>query len=154
MTDRLDFIFATFIYLKEIIMTITTKKTTIALAASAVLTAGLALSPMIASADANPFGNTELSSGYMQLAEGTCGAKKEAEAKCGANKEATDAHKATKEGKCGEAKCGAEKKAAMKAAHEATCGAEKEAAMKAAKEAKCGAEMKKKMEEGSCGAKK
>ncbi len=139
-------------------MSITTKKTTIALAASAALSAGLALSPMMASADTNPFASAELSSGYMQLAEGTCGANKEAktdaEAKCGANKEATDAHKATKEGKCGEAKCGAEKKAAMKAAHEATCGAAKEDAMKAAKEAKCGAEMKEKMEEGTCGAKK
>jgi len=103
-------------------MSITTKKTTIALAASAALSAGLALSPMMASANANPFGNTELTSGYMQLAEATCGAnkaaKKDAEAKCGANKEAMDAHKATKEGKCGEAKCGAEKKAAMKKAAE------------------------------------
>ena len=125
-------------------MSITTKKTTIALAASAALSAGLALSPMMASADTNPFASAELSSGYMQLAEGTCGG----------NKEATDANKATAEGKCGEAKCGAEKKAAMKAAHEATCGAEKEAAMKAAKEAKCGAEMKDKAEEGTCGAKK
>lgn len=117
-------------------MSITTKKTTIALAASVALSAGLALSPMMASADANPFASAELSSGYMQLAEGTCGANKEAnkdaEAKCGANKAATDADKSAKEGKCGEAKCGAEKKAAMKAAHEA----------------KCGAEMKKEMEEG------
>jgi uncharacterized low-complexity protein len=123
-------------------MSITTKKTTIALAASAALSAGLALSPMMVSADTNPFASAELSSGYMQLAEGTCGANKEAmkdaEAKCGANKEATDAHKATKEGKCGEAKCGAEKKAEMKAAHEGNCGAEK----------------KDKMEEGTCGAKK
>jgi uncharacterized low-complexity protein len=122
-------------------MSFTTKKTTIALAASVALSAGLALSPMIASADTNPFASAELSSGYMQLAEGTCGANKEAkdaEAKCGANKEATDAHKATKEGKCGEAKCGAEKKAEMKAAHEGNCGVE----------------MKDKMEEGTCGAKK
>jgi uncharacterized low-complexity protein len=123
-------------------MSITTKKTTIALAASAALSASLALSPMMASADTNPFASAELSSGYMQLAEGACGAnkeaKKDAEAKCGANKEATDAHKSTAEGKCGEAKCGAEKKAEMKAAQEA----------------KCGAEMKEKMEEGTCGAKK
>jgi len=128
-------------------MSITTKKTTFALAASAALSAGLALSPMMASADTNPFASAELSSGYMQLAEGTCGANKEAnkdaEAKCGANKAATDDHKATKEGKCGEAKCGAEFKDDLsKAAHEATCGAKKEAAMKAAKEAKCGGEMK------------
>lgn len=131
-------------------MSITTKKTTIALAASAALSAGLALSPMMASADTNPFASAELSSGYMQLAEGTCGA----------NKAAADTEKKV-EGKCGEAKCGAERKAAMKsankAAHEATCGAEKKAAMKAAQEAKCGGEMKdkaQKMEEGTCGAKK
>lgn len=122
-------------------MSISTKRTTIALAASAALSAGLALSPMIASADSNPFAATELSSGYMQLAEGGCGAnkeaKKDAEAKCGANKGATDAHKTAKEGKCGEAKCGAEMK--EKAKHG---------------EAKCGAEMKEKMKEGSCGSKK
>lgn len=107
-------------------MSISTNKTTIALAASAALTAGLALSPMTASADVNPFTSTELSSGYMQLAEGNCGGNKETEAKCGANKEAEakcgankdaeakcgankEAEK-TKEGKCGEAKCGADKK--------------------------------------------
>ena len=94
------------------------KKTTIALAASAALTAGLTLSPMTASADTNPFASAELSNGYMQLAEGNCGANKDAEAKCGANK------KAKKEGKCGEAKCGANKKAEK----EGKCG-----------EGKCGA---------------
>ena len=65
------------------------KKTTIALAASAALTAGLTLSPMTASADTNPFASAELSNGYMQLAEGNCGANKDAEAKCGANKKHT-----------------------------------------------------------------
>jgi len=120
-------------------MAITTKKTTIALAASAALTAGLALSPMTANADANPFSSAELSSGYMQLAEGNCGGnmKKDAEAKCGANKVAAEAEKKV-EGKCGEAKCGANKKA----------GAEADKTS----EAKCGAN--KKAEEGSCGAKK
>jgi uncharacterized low-complexity protein len=106
-------------------MSITTKKTTITLAASAALSAGLALSPMMASADSNPFLSNEMTSGYMHFAEG---------------------HKTANEGKCGEAKCGAEKKAT----HEATCGAEK----KAAHEAKCGAEKTDKMEEGTCGAKK
>ncbi|MDT8310325.1 MAG: low-complexity protein [Methylophaga sp.] len=77
----------------------TSKKTSIALAAGAALTAGLAFSSL-ASADANPFASAELSSGYMQLAEhhgeeGKCG-----EAKCG-----EDAKK-DGEGKCGEAKCG------------------------------------------------
>lgn len=110
-------------------MSISTNKTTIALAATAALTAGMALTPMTASA-ANPFGSSELSSGYMQLAEAKCGANKEAEAKCGANKKAEH-----------EAKCGAEKKAA----HEAKCGAEKKAEkMKEGKcgEAKCGANKK------------
>ncbi|MBE0439442.1 MAG: low-complexity protein [Gammaproteobacteria bacterium] len=113
-------------------MSISTNKTTIALAASAALTAGLALSPMTVSADTNPFASTELSSGYMQLAEaekaneGKCG-----EAKCGANKEGEKA----KEGKCGEAKCGANKDGAKAAdgekAKEGKCG-----------EAKCGADKK------------
>lgn len=75
-------------------MSHTTHKTTIALAAGAALTAGVALTPMTASADANPFASAELSSGYMQLAEGKCG-----EGKCGGEKKAD-------EGKCGEGKCG------------------------------------------------
>jgi uncharacterized low-complexity protein len=94
-------------------MSITTNKTTIALAASAVLTAGLALSPTLASADTNPFASAELSSGYMQLAEGKCG-----EAKCGADKKKA-------EGKCGEAKCGADKKKAEGKCGEGKCGAKK-----------------------------
>lgn len=92
-------------------MSITTNKKTIALAASAALTAGLALSPALVSADVtNPFGSTELSSGYMQLAEGKCGGemKGEHEAKCGG--EMKDKADKMKEGKCGEAKCGADKK--------------------------------------------
>jgi uncharacterized low-complexity protein len=110
-------------------MASTSNKTTIALAATAALTAGIALTPMTASADANPFATTELSSGYMQLAEGKCG-----EAKCGADKKAEHEAKCgekmgekMKEGKCGEAKCGADKKAAEKM-EEGKCG-----------EAKCGA---------------
>jgi uncharacterized low-complexity protein len=121
---------------KENNMSISTNKTTIALAASAVLTAGIALSPSIASADTNPFASAELSSGYMQLAEGKCG-----EAKCGADKKKA-------EGKCGEAKCGADKKAEAEGkggeskTSEGKCGEEK----KAEKEGKCG--------EGKCGANK
>jgi len=125
-------------------MSITTNKTTISLAASAVLTAGLALAPTMASADtANPFASTELSSGYMQLAEGKCGGemKGEHEAKCGSEmKEKADK---MKEGKCGEAKCGAEMKEKADKMKEGKCG-----------EAKCGAEMKEKadkMKEGKCG---
>lgn len=112
-------------------MSFTTKKTTVTLVASAALTAGLALSPMTASAEANPFASTELSSGYMQLAEGGCGAKKEAEAKCGADKKTTH-----------EAKCGAEKKAA----HEAKCGEKMKDKAKKMEEGKCG--------EAKCGANK
>ena len=109
-------------------MSIITNKTTIALATSAVLTAGLALSPTLASADTNPFASAELSSGYMQLAEGKCGEnmKKEHEAKCGENM------KKEAEGKCGDkmkkdakkmkdGKCGEN----MKKEHEAKCGANK-----------------------------
>ena len=61
-------------------MSITTKKT-IALAAGAALTTGLALSPTLVSAETSPFASAELSNGYMQLAEGKCG-----EGKCGAAK--------------------------------------------------------------------
>ena len=116
-------------------MTIRDNKTSIALATSAVLTAGLALSPTLVNADTNSFASTELSSGYMQLAEGNCGANKKAEAKCGANKDGNANHKAKKEGKCGEAKCGANKKKAQadKKAKEGNCGAKKDV------EAKCGA---------------
>lgn len=99
-------------------MSITSNKSTIALAASAALTASLALSPLLVSAEENPFSAAELSSGYLQLAEGKCG-----EAKCGADKKA-----ATKksEGKCGEAKCGADKKATAEGkCGEAKCGATK-----------------------------
>ncbi len=104
----------------------TMKKTSISIAAGAAMTAGLALSPSIVSADTNPFASAELSSGYMQLAEhhaeeGKCG-----EAKCGADKKA-------EEGKCGEAKCGADKKA-----EEGTCGADKKTEEGKCGEAKCG----------------
>ncbi|HUH00070.1 MAG TPA: low-complexity protein [Gammaproteobacteria bacterium] len=86
------------------------------------LAAGLALvgslaSVSVAQADANPFGMSALSSGYMAMSshggdkegegkcgEGKCGEDKdkEGEGKCGADKEG--------EGKCGEGKCGEDKK--------------------------------------------
>ena len=62
------------------------------------------------SAEVNPFGISELSGGYMQLAEAKqgemkCGAKmkgmKKSEMKCGAKA-------GMKEGSCGEGQCGAE----------------------------------------------
>jgi uncharacterized low-complexity protein len=99
------------------------KKTTMKPLAAALGTAfalGVAATPAAADT-ANPFGMTDLSSGYQQVAEGKCG-----EAKCGAKP--TEAKPA--EGKCGEkkaeeGKCGGEK------ATEAKCGEKKP-------EAKCG----------------
>ena len=88
------------------------KKTSMKPIAAAIGTAfvlGGAATP--ASADTNPFGMTDLNSGYQQLAgahEGKCG-----EGKCG-GKKATEA-------KCGEGKCGAKKKAVKKGT-EAKCG--------------------------------
>jgi len=126
-------------------MSISTNKTTIALAASAVLTAGIALLPSLASADTNPFAAAELSSGYMQLAEGKCGEMKgdkeakcgeemkgEHEAKCGEDMKTEkegkcgENMKTEKEGKCGEAKCGADKKTKKEGkCGEGKCGANK-----------------------------
>ncbi len=78
----------------------------------------------IANAAENPFGMTELSSGYMVVAEGKCGgsmdkSKMKKEGKCGEGKdkskmegkcgEGKDKAKMKKEGKCGEGKCGGKK---------------------------------------------
>jgi len=79
-----------------------------------------------AQAEANPFGMTELSSGYMQVAEGSCG-----EGKCGNMK------KAKEEGSCGEGMKGKDKK---KAKGEGSCG-----------EGMKGKDKKKAKGEGSCG---
>jgi uncharacterized low-complexity protein len=90
----------------------------------------------VATAAENPFGMTELSSGYMvaDSHEGKCGGeKKEAEGKSGAEKQAAEGkcggEKKAAEGKCGEGKCGAKREA-----HEGKCGGEKKEA-----EGKCGA---------------
>lgn len=81
----------------------------------------------------NPFATNELSSGYMQVAEGKCGGQKSSnEGKCGGNK-------SSKEGKCGEGKCGGKKE--MEKNMEGKCGGSK-----AKKEGKCG--------EGKCGSNK
>ncbi len=105
-------------------------------------------------AHASPFGATELSGGYMQLAEGTAG-----EGKCGADHMKTAEGKCSAEkmemkkveGKCGEGKCGADKMKMMKG--EGKCGADKMKMMKG--EGKCGADkMKMKKGEGNCGADK
>ncbi|UCE89927.1 MAG: hypothetical protein JSW10_03625 [Pseudomonadota bacterium] len=102
---------------------------TLSLALGTAFAASLAASNVaLADAGQNPFGMSDLSSGYMQLAgkEGKCG-----EGKCGGEK------KSSKEGKCGEGKCGGEK-----SSKEGKCGGEK----KSSKEGKCG--------EGKCGGKK
>ena len=81
----------------------------IAAAVGAALTASVITMPT-ANADANPFGMTDLSSGYMvaEMEEGKCGEGKCGEGKCG-------------EGKCGEGKCG-EGKCGEKKAEEGKCG--------------------------------
>ncbi len=97
-------------------MSISTNKKALGLAASVVLTAGLALTPTLASAETSPFSSTELSNGYMQLAmhhgaeEGKYGADTKTdnvkEHNCGAKDDKKAADKA-KDQKWGERKCGA-----------------------------------------------
>ncbi len=74
----------------------------IAIAFGAALAAGVTSIPT-ANADANPFGMTELSSGYQVAGkEGKCG-----EGKCGESKKLQAQETGKKgEGKCGEGKCG------------------------------------------------
>jgi uncharacterized low-complexity protein len=105
-------------------------------------------------AEVNPFGMTELSTGYMQVAaadkaaEMACGAAmggmakpKTAEGACAGNvKSNADKDKANKttEGQCGEGKCGAMMQdGKMKKGMEASCGA-----MMKGKEGACGDKMK------------
>ena len=109
-------------------------KTPLALAIGTAFAASLATSSIAyaAPSSSNPFTMSELSSGYMQVAdakEGKCG-----EGKCGGAKE-----KKEMEGKCGEGKCGGAKE--MQKNMEGKCGG-----AKAPKEGKCG--------EGKCGGKK
>ena len=91
-------------------------KTPLALAIGTAFVASLAASNIANAApnSSNPFAMSELSSGYMQVAdakEGKCG-----EGKCGGAKEMEKnmegkcgGAKAPKEGKCGEGKCGGNK---------------------------------------------
>ena len=102
-------------------------KKPLAVAVGAAFSVTLASSPVANAAD-NPFALNDLSSGYMQLAEGNCGEGKCGEGKCGGEKEG--------EGKCGEGKCGGEKGGEGKCG-EGKCGGEKGG------EGKCG--------EGKCG---
>ncbi len=101
----------------------------------------------VANADVNPFGMTQLSSGYMvadshemKCGEGKCGGDKvKKEGKCGEGKCGGD--KVKKEGKCGEGKCGGDK-----VKKEGKCGEGKCGGDKTKKEGKCG--------EGKCGGSK
>jgi len=93
----------------------TTKKS-LSLAVGTALGASLALSPM-ALAESNPFGATEMSSGYMQVASGH---KAKGEGKCGEGK--CGGEKAHGEGKCGEGKCGGEKAKGEGKCGEGKCG--------------------------------
>ena len=88
-----------------------------------------ALSPVALAEDAssNPFAVTELSGGYMQLAEAEGAAKAEAEGSCGEGKcgddKAEGDDKAKAEGSCGEGKCGDDKaEGDDKAKAEGSCG--------------------------------
>ena len=84
----------------------------IAAALGTTFVVSLAASPVTQAAD-NPFSMTELSKGYMVVAEGNCGDKGGEEGKCGEGKcgdkgdeEGTCGDKGDEEGKCGEGKCG------------------------------------------------
>lgn len=98
-------------------MSSNTIKKSLAVAMGATFAAAMSASPIV-NADSNPFGMSNLSSGYMQVAEkgmeegkcggdkmkkeGSCGEgkmMKEGEGKCGEGKK-------MQEGKCGEGKCG------------------------------------------------
>ena len=107
------------------------RKKSLAIAMGATLATGL-VAGTAAYANDNPFGMTQLSSGYMVAGkEGKCG-----EGKCGEGKGAKKM-----EGKCGEGKCG-EGKGAKKM--EGKCGEGKCGGKKT--EGKCG--------EGKCGGNK
>ncbi len=106
-----------------------------------------------ANATANPFGMTELSQGYMQVAE----ADKAGEMACGANMKMDDSKAKLPEGACAGAKHidgvehGDDVKPATAKAAEATCGGMMEGGkMKKGMEGACGEMMKGK--EGACGA--
>lgn len=100
-----------------------------------------------ANAEANPFGMTELTSGYMQVAEADAG-KKTGEMSCGAAMGGMEKPKAP-EGSC----AGNKKPAAAGAASKTTEGScgdmMKDGKMKPGLEHSCGAMMKGK--EGACG---
>jgi uncharacterized low-complexity protein len=129
------------------------KKNVTPLAAAIGTAFALSIAAAPASADVNPFGMTDLSAGYQQVAEGKCG-----EGKCGAQKKA---EKKGTEGKCGGAKemeknmegnCGGKPAAAEGKCGEGKCGAQQKAVKKGMEEGKCGGSPKN-MGEGKCGGK-
>ncbi len=132
------------------------KKTPLAAAMGAVVVS--AFTATTAHAEANPFAMTELSEGYMQVAEANKGytvvpaAKSAKEASCGEGKcgATMDGDKMKKgmEGKCDEMKKGKEGACGMKKAAEGKCGEGK------CGEGKCAANKKAadgKYHEGKCG---
>ncbi|WP_262965365.1 hypothetical protein [Methylobacter psychrophilus] len=117
-------------------------KTPLVAAMGAVLISTFAVTA--ANAEVNPFGMTELSTGYMQVAE----ADKAAEMSCGAAMGGMAKPK-TPEGACAGAKNHAKAAPAAKAT-EGSCGdMMKDGKMKPGMEASCGGMMKGK--EGACG---
>ena len=116
-------------------------KTPLAAAMGAALISTFAVTTV--NAEVNPFGMTELSTGYMQVAEANTTAKP-AEMACGASMNM--AKPKTPEGAC----AGAKNHAPSTKATEGSCGdMMKDGKMKPGMEAACGAMMKGK--EGACG---
>jgi uncharacterized low-complexity protein len=107
------------------------------------------ISTFAANVQANPFGMTELSSGYMQVAEADTDNKKAGEMACGASMGGMAKPKAA-EGACAGNKPAGATKAPEGACGEGKCGAMmQEGKMKKGMESVCGAMMKGK--EGACG---
>ncbi|VAW78408.1 FIG024746: hypothetical protein [hydrothermal vent metagenome] len=102
----------------------------------------------VANAAGNPFGMTELSSGYMvaenKMKDGSCGGKhmKESDGSCGGKMKDK-----MKDGKMKDGSCGGKDGKKMK---EGSCGGKDGKKMK---EGNCGGKDGKKMKEGSCGGK-
>ena len=112
---------------------------TLTLALGTAFAASMAASNVATAAqsNSNPFAMSELSSGYMQLAQNEMG-EKNSEGRCGEGRGQSNKQKNT-EGKCGEGKCGGDKE--MQKNMEGKCGGDK-----AKQDGKCG--------EGKCGSNK
>jgi len=112
---------------------------TLSCAVGAALVGSLAATGAVQAAE-NPFGATQLESGYMQLAskEGSCG-----EGKCGGDKS-----ESKKEMSCGEGKCGGDKSKKEGSCGEGKCGGDKS---ESKSEGSCGGGKSETKKEGSCG---